>query len=177
VADLCKLLQTPQLDLSIAAAQGTAPEIERKSRKTIGFLAERACIASPFRYARSAPCLGGDFTTFSEFLHPAFRPLSRMLSDHCCLVAQPDRPAHRLWRVGHATTRAGLAATQGRNDREQLHQATSDLVSPAAASSIRGTAASSASSATAALAARTKSRTTERDASSQPLQRPLSAVK
>src|SRR5262249_58483412 len=31
----------PQLDLSIAAAQGTAPEIERKSRKTIGFLADR----------------------------------------------------------------------------------------------------------------------------------------
>src|SRR5215470_12971795 len=30
----------PQLDLSIAAAQGTAPEIERISRKTIGLLAD-----------------------------------------------------------------------------------------------------------------------------------------
>src|SRR5262249_18495727 len=72
-----------------------------------------ACIASPLRRARSAACSGGDFSIFSEFLHPAFRTSSRLLSDYCCLVAQPDRPKHRLWRVGHATPVPGWRPCRG----------------------------------------------------------------
>ena len=37
------------------------------------------------RRARSAACSGDDFSIFSEFLHPAFRTSSRLLSDYCCL--------------------------------------------------------------------------------------------
>src|SRR5262249_42664838 len=99
----------PQLDLSIAAAQGTAPKIERKSRKTIGLLADRLHrLALSLREIGSVP--------WWRFQH-IFRIFSPRSQDIVALSARDF--ARSISSQGAAT--------------------------PAAASSLRGTAASWAS--------------------------------
>src|SRR6516225_7553000 len=117
----------PQLDLGIAAAQGTAPEIERKSRKTIGFLADRL-----HRLAPSPREIGS--LLWRRFQH-LFRIFAPRFQDIVAVAVRPLLP-RRAARSTETSTmasrsgnaRAGLAAMQRRNDREQLHQATSDYV-------------------------------------------------
>src|SRR5215470_11432055 len=80
----------PQLDLSIAAAQGTAPEIERISRKTIGFLADRLHRLAPSLREIGQRALVAISALFPNFCTP--------LSGHrrgCCQTIAACSPIDR----------------------------------------------------------------------------------
>src|SRR5262249_33608441 len=116
----------PQLDLGIAAAQGTAPEIERKSRKTIGLLAGRL-----HRLAPSPREIGS--LLWRRFQH-LFRIFAPRFQDIVAVAVRPLLPrraarstATSTMASGPRSARAGVAAMWRRNDRERRHQATSDL--------------------------------------------------
>src|SRR6516164_6435208 len=102
----------PQRDLGIAAAQGTTPEIERKSRKTIGLLADRL-----HRLAPSPSDIGS--LLWRRFQH-LFRIFAPRFQDIVAVVVRlllPRRAARSTETSTMASrsrsARAGLAAMQG----------------------------------------------------------------
>src|SRR5215475_6970983 len=93
----------PQLDLSIAAAQGTASKIERKSRKTIGFLADRLHrLALSLREIGPVPWWG--FQHFFRIFAPRFQAIIAVVvrSLHSKLFPSLTTAFRSRWEVNRA---------------------------------------------------------------------------
>src|SRR5262249_13538193 len=100
---------------------------ERKSRKTIGFLADRL-----HRLAPSPREIGSLLWRRFQHLFRIFAPRFQDIVAVGVRLLLPRRAARSTetstMASGSRNARAGLAAMKGRNDREQVHQATSDYV-------------------------------------------------